>query len=83
MAELSTSDSRHIEGRSHMSATVHTTEKPLMKLRHATKETAPLVPGRRAFFTYRDLGVTDASNGQIRSRRDGTITSAMASSSML
>jgi hypothetical protein len=74
MAELSTSDSRHIEGRSHMSATVHTTEKPLMKLRHATKETAPLVPGRRAFFTYRDLGVTDASNGQIRAQVMSAIT---------
>jgi hypothetical protein len=49
-----------------MSVTVHATEKSAIKLRHATKETAPFVPGRRAFFAYRDLGVTDASVGAMR-----------------
>lgn len=57
-----------------MSATVNTTEKSAMKLRHATTETAPFVPGRRTFFTYRDLGVTDASNGEIRAQVMSTIT---------
>jgi hypothetical protein len=28
----------------------------LSKLTHATAESAPLVPGRRGFFSYRDLG---------------------------
>ena len=57
-----------------MSATVHATEKPAMKLRHATKETAPFVPGRRAFFKYRDLGVTDASHGAMRAQVMSAIT---------
>jgi quercetin dioxygenase-like cupin family protein len=37
-------------------------------LRHATKDNAPLVPGRRSFFKYRDLGVTEASNGKLRAQ---------------
>ena len=35
---------------------------------HATPATAPLVAGRRAFFQYRDLGVTAASHGQMRAQ---------------
>jgi hypothetical protein len=57
-----------------MSATVHATEKPAMRLRHATKATAPFVPGRREFFTYRDLGVTDASQGAMRAQVMAAIT---------
>ncbi|SAL81439.1 cupin [Caballeronia terrestris] len=38
----------------------------LKKLVYATEQTAPLVPGRRAFFNYRDLGVTDATDGRMR-----------------
>ena len=57
-----------------MSATVHTTQKPAMRLRHATKETAAFVPGRREFFAYRDLGVTDASNGEMRAQVMSAIT---------
>ena len=57
-----------------MSTTVNTTEKSAMKLRHATKETAPFVPGRREFFTYSDLGVTDASNGEMRAQVMSAIT---------
>ena len=57
-----------------MSTTVNTTEKLAMQLRHATKETAPCVPGRREFFTYRDLGVTDASNGEMRAQVMSAIT---------
>ena len=57
-----------------MSATVHATEKPAMKLRHATKETAPFVPGRRTFFTYRDLGVTEASHRQMRAQVMSAVT---------
>jgi quercetin dioxygenase-like cupin family protein len=41
---------------------------PPKKVAHATAATAPAVPGRRAFFTYRDLGVTAASNGQMRAQ---------------
>lgn len=38
------------------------------KLAYATPETAPLVPGRRSFFQYRDLGVTDATEGRMRAQ---------------
>ena len=41
---------------------------PLTSLRHATKDNAPLVAGRRTFFKYRDLGVTEASNGKLRAQ---------------
>jgi quercetin dioxygenase-like cupin family protein len=40
----------------------------LAKLAYATPETAPLVPGRREFFKYRDLGVTDATGGRMRAQ---------------
>jgi quercetin dioxygenase-like cupin family protein len=33
------------------------------KLAYTTPATAPLVPGRRSFAEYRDLGVTDATGG--------------------
>jgi quercetin dioxygenase-like cupin family protein len=57
-----------------MSATVQATEKPAMKLCHATQETAPFVPGRREFFKYRDLGVTHATNGAMRAQVMSAIT---------
>lgn len=38
------------------------------KLAHTTAETAPTVAGRRDFFTYHDLGVTDASLGKLRAQ---------------
>ena len=57
-----------------MSTNVNTAEKPAMKLRHATTETAPFVPGRREFFKYRDLGVTDATNGEMRAQVMSAIT---------
>lgn len=44
-----------------------------MNLRYATKESAPLVPGRRPFFQYRDLGVTEGSSGAMRAQ----VTSAI------
>ena len=47
---------------------------PAMKLAHATPTSAPAVPGRRRFFTYRDLGVTTASRGRIRAQTMATIT---------
>lgn len=55
-------------------ATTDTTGKLPMKLRHATNDTAPFVPGRREFFKYRDLGVTDATNGQMRAQVMSAIT---------
>ena len=39
-----------------------------MTLRHATKANAAQVPGRRDFMTYRDLGVTEASEGKLRAQ---------------
>ena len=50
-----------------------TTQKPLAahpvgRLAYATPATASLVAGRRAFFKYRDLGVTAASNGRMRAQ---------------
>mgnify|MGYP001600348152 CR=1 FL=1 len=38
------------------------------KLAYATEKTAPLVKGRRAFFQYRDFGVTAASDGAMRAQ---------------
>jgi quercetin dioxygenase-like cupin family protein len=50
-------------------ATALTTDaQPVRKLAHATLTSAPLVAGRRAFFKYRDLGVTAASNGRMRAQ---------------
>jgi mannose-6-phosphate isomerase-like protein (cupin superfamily) len=42
-------------------------------LAYANPATAPLVPGRREFFKYRDLGVTEASRGHMRAQ----VTSAI------
>ena len=38
------------------------------KLTHATPDTAPSVPGRRSFVEYRDLLVTEGSNGALRAQ---------------
>jgi mannose-6-phosphate isomerase-like protein (cupin superfamily) len=51
-----------------MSAQLEATEKRGLKLRYASKESSPFVPGRRAFFKYRDLGVTEASHGAMRAQ---------------
>lgn len=37
-------------------------------LAHATPASAPEVPGRRAFFKYRDLMVANATGGQMRAQ---------------
>lgn len=42
--------------------------KLLQKLTHATPENAPFVAGRRHFFKYRDLGLTDATGGLARAQ---------------
>ena len=41
---------------------------PGRTLAHASVGTAPQVAGRRDFFVYRDLGVTEASLGQLRAQ---------------
>ena len=41
---------------------------------HATPETATQMPGRREFFKYADLGVTNASNGEMRAQVMTAIT---------
>ncbi len=45
-----------------------------MKRAYASAASPTYVTGRRAYFKYRDLGVTDASNGRMRAQ----ITSASA-----
>ena len=45
-----------------------TLTRPGMRLAVATKENATYVAGRRAFFKYRDLGVTDATDGFMRAQ---------------
>lgn len=42
--------------------------KPDMGLALAFKDEARYVEGRRAFFRYRDLGVTEATNGRMRAQ---------------
>jgi len=39
-----------------------------LKLAIARKGEARYVPGRRSFFKYRDLGVTDGTTGQMRAQ---------------
>jgi mannose-6-phosphate isomerase-like protein (cupin superfamily) len=39
-----------------------------MKVAVAMKDNAKYVSGRRAFFKYRDLGVTDSTNGFMRAQ---------------
>ena len=48
--------------------TDHTTTRPKMNIAVASKENANYVAGRRAFFKYRDLGVTDGTNGFMRAQ---------------
>jgi quercetin dioxygenase-like cupin family protein len=38
------------------------------KLAHATVDNADYVTGRRSFFKYRDLGVTEATGGKMRAQ---------------
>jgi uncharacterized protein YjlB len=39
-----------------------------LKLAIARKNDARYVPGRRSFFKYRDLGVTDGTSGEMRAQ---------------
>lgn len=39
-----------------------------VKLVVANKDNTPFVPGRRVFFKYRDLGVSDATGGRMRAQ---------------
>ncbi len=41
---------------------------PAMKLAISSKADAKYVDGRRAFFKYRDLGVTEATGGRMRAQ---------------
>jgi len=50
---------------------------PETKRAWASKADAKYVPGRRAFFKYRELGVTEASNGRMRAQVTST-TSGMS-----
>lgn len=51
-----------------------TIDKPKGKLAHATAASAPQVPGRRDFMTYRDLGVMAASGGSLRAQTMKMVT---------
>ena len=44
------------------------------KIAHATAASAPPVPGRRSFFTYRALGVADASHGRMKAQTMTAVT---------
>lgn len=46
--------------------------KTKMKVTYAPKDKPNYIPGRRGFFKYRDLGITEATHGRIRAQ----ITSA-------
>jgi quercetin dioxygenase-like cupin family protein len=46
--------------------------KTKMKVTYSPKDKPNYVPGRRGFFKYRDLGITEATQGRIRAQ----ITSA-------
>ena len=50
-----------------------TTEKQMRPV-HVTNKTAPSVPGRRSFFNYRDLGVTEATQGAMRAQITEAVT---------
>jgi quercetin dioxygenase-like cupin family protein len=50
-----------------MSATLQP-QQSAMQFRHATKDSAPIVPGRRSFVKYRDLGVADGTKGAMRAQ---------------
>jgi len=49
-----------------------TTKFPAIKLATATPETSTFVEGRRAFFKYRELGVTAATGGRMRAQATST-----------
>jgi quercetin dioxygenase-like cupin family protein len=40
-------------------------KQPPFKLLHGTPENQPMVEGRRDFYSYRDLGLTDATGGRM------------------
>ena len=48
--------------------------RPDIKLAVAKKVNAPYVKGRRTFFRYRDLGVSDATGGRMRAQVMEAIT---------
>jgi hypothetical protein len=48
--------------------------KPGMKAGYSSAKKPVMVPGRRDFFAYRDLGVKDASNGTMRAQLTTAIT---------
>lgn len=52
----------------HSTTSIADAEALAQRLSYATPETAPLVPGRRSFFKYRDLGVTTATDGRMRAQ---------------
>ena len=51
-----------------MSVTDQQDQRRTYTLAHATPETVKASPGRREFFNYHDLGVADASNGQMKAQ---------------
>jgi len=57
-----------------MANTTPITPAPAKTLAYANDATAPAVPGRREFFKYQDLGVTQASNGEMRAQVMKAIT---------
>jgi len=57
-----------------MANDVSTITQTAMKLAHASAKKPIMTAGRRDFFTYRDLGLKDASGGQMRGQVMKAIT---------
>ena len=57
-----------------MANDVLTITKPAMKAGYSSAKKPVMVPGRRDFFAYRDLGVKDASAGMMRAQLTTAIT---------
>src|ERR671921_854732 len=53
---------------------MNVTRKPAMKVGHASEKKPVMVAGRRDFFAYRDLGIGEASGGQMRGQVMKAIT---------
>ena len=57
-----------------MANDVSTITKPAMRAGYSSAKKPVMTKGRRDFFTYRDLGVKDASNGTMRAQITSAIT---------
>lgn len=57
----------------------HAQSEPAMRMLQSFLADTKTVPGRRAFFTYRDLGLEAASNGRIRASHTKSVEGMLES----